>query len=170
MLGCPQTNAGGLPGHILLMMLDENSELAGFTDIPADTDKGVGPPLKPVDRFGESLAGYWDIDDNDMPELLVGAPGDDDGAEDSGAVYILFLRSRRRHPPDFPLVEFVLIITLPTWCFCTSCIVGIAYFFWYFRRKPDEVEVIVKKSGFELEKKRKRYQKTGSVYCDEYTV
>lgn len=169
-LGCPQTNAGNKPGHIFLMMLDTDGELAGFTEIPAATDKGIGPPLKALDRFGQSVAGYWDIDDNNFPEILVGAPGDDDGDQDSGAIYILFIRSRRHHPPDFPLLEFVLMITLPTCCFCTTVIVGTAYFFYYFRRKPDEVELIVNKAGFELAKKRVPYQKTSKVYCDEYTV
>lgn len=169
-LGCPQTLAGNRPGHIFLMMLDEDGELAGFTEIPADTDKGIGPPLQSVDRFGQSLAGYWDIDDNNFPEIIVGAPGDDDGSIDSGAVYILFIRSRRHHPPDFPLVAFVLMISLPICCFCTTLIGGTAYFFYYYRRKPDEVELIVTKAGYELAKKRVPYQKTATVYCDEYTV
>ena len=38
--------------------------------------------------------------------------------------------------------------------------VGIAYFFWKFRRKPDEIEVLVLKSGVKITRKRKREKKS----------
>ncbi len=52
--------------------------------------------------------------------------------------------------------------------------VGVAYFFWYFRRKPDEVEIAVKAAKVEITKTRKRkkqeFGKDGKVYADEYVA
>ncbi len=49
-----------------------------------------------------------------------------------------------------------------------------AYFFWYFRRKPDEVEIAVKAAKVEITKTRKRkkqeFGKDGKVYADEYVA
>ena len=49
--------------------------------------------LKDDDFFGTSIANLGDIDGDNIPDLAVGAPNDDDGGEDSGAVWILFMRS-----------------------------------------------------------------------------
>lgn len=170
LMGCPQGNTGNLPGKFLIIYLKDDATLAGSTEIPAATDEDVKPDFQPRDQFGYAMAGYWDIDDNGTREIIVGAPGDDEEGENAGAIYIIFLRSRRHHPPRFDLVAFVLIITLPICCFCTTLIASVAYFFWYFRRRPDEVEIIVKKSGFEMQKKRTRYVKSAKVYAEEYTV
>ena len=53
--------------------------------------------------------------------------------------------------------------------------IGTCFFFWYFRRKPDAVELIVVKSGVEITKERKRKKKkfgkeSGKVYADDYDV
>jgi hypothetical protein len=104
---------------------------------------------------------------------LIGAPGDDVNGtrEDAGAIYIMFLRRRRHFYIPFDWVTFWVTVLLPTCCFCCTCISGIAYFFWYFRRRPDEIEVIVKKSGYEMAQERKRYMKASNqVYADNYTA
>ena len=44
------------------------------------------------DDFGISIRGIGDLDENGYADLAVGAPGDDDGGLDIGAVWILFLR------------------------------------------------------------------------------
>ncbi|MEQ1892092.1 MAG: integrin alpha, partial [Planctomycetota bacterium] len=54
--------------------------------------KGSGLPLDALDRFGSSVAAIGDLDGNGTTELLVGAPGDDDGGDARGAAYVLFLR------------------------------------------------------------------------------
>ncbi len=45
------------------------------------------------DAFGTSCAGIGDLNHDGVDDLAVGAPGDDDGGVDRGAVWILFLRA-----------------------------------------------------------------------------
>ena len=53
---------------------------------------GPGEPslLDSSDGFGEALTGPGDIDGDGISDLIVGAPGDDDGAGQAGAFYVLF--------------------------------------------------------------------------------
>jgi hypothetical protein len=47
--------------------------------------------LDDFDAFGSSLASLGDLDGDSTPDLAVGAPGDDDGGTNRGAVYLLML-------------------------------------------------------------------------------
>jgi hypothetical protein len=49
-------------------------------------------PVETQDDFGDALACLGDLDGDGVVDLAVGAPGDDDGGGDNGAVYVLFLR------------------------------------------------------------------------------
>jgi len=51
----------------------------------------LGAALDNFDEFGSALATLGDLDGDGLRELAVGAPGDDDGAADAGAVWLLFL-------------------------------------------------------------------------------
>ena len=158
---------------MFLMFLTNMGSLAGFRVIPdqeRDIDRHVAPSLSRNDRFGWSLTGYVDVDRNGIRELIAGAPGDSEVGTDAGAIYIIFLRRMRYHPPAFNFVIYVLTITLPTFFCFVSCVSGVYFFFWYFRRQPDEIEIIVKKSGYELSGKRQKYVKTGQVATIEYTL
>jgi len=45
------------------------------------------------DRFGSAIAAFGDLEADGVVDLAVGAPGDDDGGSDRGAVWILFMNS-----------------------------------------------------------------------------
>jgi len=159
----------------MLLFMDSLGALQGYTVLPAATDEGVGPPLLSKDGFGQSLAGYQDLDSNGLREVVVGAPGDDNNSSfvftETGAVYIIFLRRRRWSWVPFDWVGYWAAIFVPLGCCFCSFVSGIAYFFYYFRRRPDEVERIVKMSGYEMKKERTRYKKPANqVYADNYTV
>jgi len=47
--------------------------------------------LGAYDLFGGSLAALGDLNGDGVPDLAVGAYGDDDGGSGAGAVYVLFL-------------------------------------------------------------------------------
>ena len=49
--------------------------------------------LNTADEFGVSVRGIGDLDQDGYADLAVGAPGDDDGGLDIGAVWIIFLRA-----------------------------------------------------------------------------
>jgi len=63
----------------------------------SDTAGSFFGTLDNDDRFGKSVAGIGDLDNDGVPDLAVGAPRDDDGCDDfpcsSGAVWILFLKT-----------------------------------------------------------------------------
>jgi len=45
------------------------------------------------DLFGGALAGMGDVDDDGVPDLVIGAAGDDDGASAAGAIWVVLLNS-----------------------------------------------------------------------------
>ncbi len=49
---------------------------------------GLPSHASPGDRFGASLATLTDRDDDELVDLAIGAPGDDDGAKDAGALWL----------------------------------------------------------------------------------
>jgi hypothetical protein len=51
---------------------------------------GFAGPLDDEDRFGGALAALGDVDGDGIGDLAAGAPADDDGGRDRGAVWILF--------------------------------------------------------------------------------
>ena len=54
---------------------------------------GFTGALDAGDRFGASVLNLGDVDGDGVEDLAVGAPGDDDGGAEQGAVWILFLRT-----------------------------------------------------------------------------
>lgn len=50
-------------------------------------------PLADGDRFGSAICSLGDLDGDGVVDLAVGAPGDDGGGTERGAVWILFLRT-----------------------------------------------------------------------------
>lgn len=171
-MGCPQFDSSGhVPGgggRLFVVFLDEHGGHKGYRelphpkrDIPKKNEAGnkrydTAPKLKSRDSFGRSLARYGDMDNNGLFDLIVGAPGDDDGEVDSGAVYILYLRRRRWHSFVSDHFMYLFSIFFPISFCCCCCFLSCVYFFWYYRRKPDLVELAVKSSNIEIGKKRER--------------
>ncbi|MEM7393634.1 MAG: hypothetical protein AAF492_14910, partial [Verrucomicrobiota bacterium] len=50
-------------------------------------------PLDGFDQFGLGTAGLGDLNDDGVVDIAVGAPADDDGAINAGAVYIFFMNA-----------------------------------------------------------------------------
>jgi hypothetical protein len=175
-VGCPETGGQALSGRVMMVYLNkEMDDAAGYTVIPdEEKDQILGLRIPSFASFGQSLTMYMDLDKNGLHEIIVGAPSENSTLGSSnGALYMLFTRRKRYHPPPFDFVRFYLLVAfLPGTC---SCIIfwSIAAFCFIFRRIPDEVEIIVKKSGYEINPNRARpkYKKrTDQVHVEEYTL
>ncbi len=57
----------------------------------SDTEGGFKGALDKGDEFGSSVASLGDLDGDGVGDVAVGATDDDDGGENRGAVWILFL-------------------------------------------------------------------------------
>lgn len=57
----------------------------------SDLEGGLSSALRDGDRFGFFLAPLGDLDGDGVIDLAVGTPGDDDGGDARGAVWIVFL-------------------------------------------------------------------------------
>ena len=160
-VGCPQTNTGTLPGRMFFYFLSATGNMVSWTKIPSDKDvsREIFPPMGETDHLGQSLAAMPDWDNNGLREVAVGAPGSLDTGPDSGAIYILYFRRRRWHTFWTDTRAYWCIIVIPPSLLVFGICVGIIYFCWTFRRKPDEIEILVLKSGVKVEKKRKRKKK-----------
>ncbi len=81
-------------GFVWILFLNTDGSVRDEQLIAAGTGGFTGT-LDPLDGFGAALAPVDDLDGNGVPDLAVGAPGDDDGVgnDDEGAVWILFLEA-----------------------------------------------------------------------------
>jgi len=87
---------GGLArGAVWVLSLTSSGLVAGAQKI-SDRQGGLNDTLKDGDRFGTSVASIGDLDGDGFTDLAVGAPGDDDGGANAGAVWILFLDGQKR--------------------------------------------------------------------------
>jgi hypothetical protein len=173
-IGCPQTDTGDQSGRIFLIFLSHLATMRSFTLLPGETDvaRNIAPVLGPTDHFGYSLAGIQDLDKNGLREFAIGAPGTRGIGPETGAIYIFFLRRRRWHSFWTDNRAYWAAIIVPPSVVVFGICVSIAYFCWTFRRKPDEIELLVLKSGVTIEKKRKRTKKEkkkeeAKVYVDD---
>lgn len=78
-------------GAAWIMLMNANGTVKDTALITTNRN-GFGTGLDNDDSFGNRLAALGDFNGDTIPDLAVLAPGDDDGATDRGAVYLLFLK------------------------------------------------------------------------------
>jgi hypothetical protein len=97
-VGAPGSDDGGTDrGAVWLLFLDDAGKVSADSRI-SSTKGNFGGKLSDGDQFGSAITGLGDLDGNGMPDLAVGAPLDDDGGTDKGAVWILFLKNTSQNP------------------------------------------------------------------------
>ncbi|NNL68490.1 MAG: hypothetical protein HKO70_00835, partial [Acidimicrobiia bacterium] len=79
-------------GAAYVLRLNANGTVKAQQKI-SDTAGALAAVLDNNDEFGTSVAGIGDVDADGVPDLLVGAPKDDDGLSLTGAAYVLFLNN-----------------------------------------------------------------------------
>ena len=79
-------------GSVTILLLNSDGTVKGEQRI-ADGTGGLTASLQTSDWFGTSVGGAGDINEDGVPDLMVGAITDDDGGNERGAVYLLFLNT-----------------------------------------------------------------------------
>jgi len=77
-------------GAFYILFMNRDGTVKSFQKI-SDTEGGFDGDLDPSDSFGYAAGGMGDLDNDSIPDLVVGADTDDDGGTNRGAVYILFM-------------------------------------------------------------------------------
>lgn len=81
-----------LRGAVWILFLRADATVRHAVRLTAG-EGGFPAPLAEDDNFGLALAGLGDLDGDGVPDLAVGAPGDDACGDACGAVHLLFLRA-----------------------------------------------------------------------------
>ncbi len=84
------TGASADRGAVWVLLMNTDGTVKNNYKISA-TSGGFTGTLDDTDHFGWSLAALGDLDGDMVPDLVAGAPLDDDGGGDRGAAYVLFL-------------------------------------------------------------------------------
>jgi len=85
-------DGGSAAGAVWILFLNSSGRVRDWQKI-SRTMGGFGTGLQGGDVFGTAVAALGDLDGDGLPDLAVGATGDDDGGTDRGAVWILFLNA-----------------------------------------------------------------------------
>jgi hypothetical protein len=90
-VGCKLNDDGGTErGAVWVVFLEIDGEVVSSSKI-SDTESKFDGVLDNGDRFGSALAQMGDLDGDGVTDLAVGASLDDDGGNDKGAVWMLFM-------------------------------------------------------------------------------
>lgn len=85
-------DGGTRRGAVWILFLDSTGEVSNYQKI-SSTQGNLGYNLDFEDYFGRSVANLGDLNGDGINDIAVGAHRDDDGAPNSGAIYILFLNA-----------------------------------------------------------------------------
>jgi hypothetical protein len=89
-VGADKDDYGGMDrGSLYLFLMNANGTVKSSQRIAHNL--AGGPRLANYDAFGKGVAALGDLDGDGVTELAVGAIGDNTGAFDTGAVYVLFM-------------------------------------------------------------------------------
>lgn len=79
-------------GAVWILFLNADGTVKGQQKISAD-EGGFPEPLGNFHELGFDVAALGDLDGDGVPDLAAGTPGDDDGGQNRGCVYVLFLNA-----------------------------------------------------------------------------
>jgi hypothetical protein len=93
-VGAPRSDGRTVfgPGAVFVCFLNRDGTVRSHVKISEGLGGFTGS-LAPVDFFGHGCGGIGDLDGDSIPDLAVGARGDDDGGNAIGSLWILFLRA-----------------------------------------------------------------------------
>lgn len=84
---------GGIDqGAVWILFMNSNGTVSSHQKI-SETAGNLTSPLASLDNFGVCVEAIGDLDGDGVTDLAVGSRGDDDGATNAGACYILFLNA-----------------------------------------------------------------------------
>lgn len=95
-VGEPFDDDGGTDrGAIWVLFMDDNGQVDVEQKI-SSSDGNFSGTLDNDDRFGNSVTSVGDLNNDGTTDIVVGAPGDDEGGTDRGAIWLLFMNSNGR--------------------------------------------------------------------------
>ncbi len=94
-VGAYRDSGGGIErGAVWILSVDASGSGGAFERV-SDVDGGFEGELTDHGEFGRAVASVGSLDGEEPRVLAVGAPGDDDGGVNNGAVWLLFLNEDR---------------------------------------------------------------------------
>ncbi len=101
-VGAESNDDGGSDrGAVWILFMKTNGKVNDETKI-SSTDGKFNQNMDNGDAFGSALAGVGNLNSDKGVDIAAGAPGDDDGETNAGAVYILFMeREEKEKNKDF---------------------------------------------------------------------